>query len=145
MSHDYCPLPSGRSSSDAALRRMLSARRIAIVGLSDDPSRPSFGVAGYLRSVGREIIPVNPNYPTVMGLKSYAALEQVPGPVDLVDVFRRSEFCPDIVRSAVAIGAKGVWLQSGVVSDEAAAIAQSAGLDFVQDRCLKVELMMSQP
>ncbi len=120
---------------------MLAGRRIAIVGLSDDPSRPSFGVAGYLRSVGKEIIPVNPNCTTVMGLRCYASLEDIPGPVDVVDVFRRGEFCADVARSAVAIGAKGLWLQSGVRSDKAEAIAQSAGIDFVQDRCMKIDHM----
>ena len=76
-----------------------------------------------------------------MGLKSYATLEDVPGPIDVVDVFRRPEFCPDVVRSAVKIGAKGVWLQSGIVSAQAEAIAREAGIDFVQDRCLKIEHM----
>ena len=97
---------------------MLAGRRIAVVGLSDDPSRASYGVAAYLRSAGKEILPVNPNYATVMGLKCYARLEDVPGEIDVVDVFRRPEHCPDVVRSAVAVGAKGVWLQSGVVSEE---------------------------
>src|ERR1700678_482331 len=144
MEHESCPLPDrskAANDTDAALRRMLAGKRIAVVGLSDDPSRPSYGVAQYLRSAGKEIIPVNPTHPTVMGVKSYATLEEMPGPIDVVDVFRRPEFCPDVVRSAVKIGAKGVWLQSGIVSAEAEAIARDAGIDFVQDRCLKVELM----
>jgi uncharacterized protein len=120
---------------------MLAAKRIAVVGLSDDPSRPSYGVASYLHSVGKEIIPVNPKRTSIMGIPCYARLEEIPGPVDVVDVFRRPEFCPDIVRSAVKIGAKGVWLQSGIVSEEAEAIAKQAGIDFVQDRCMKVDLM----
>jgi hypothetical protein len=123
------------------MQRLLAAKRIAVVGLSDDPSRPSYGVARYLISAGKEIIPVNPNHMTVMGMRCYASLEDVTGPIDLVDVFRRAEFCPDIVRSAVKIGAKGVWLQSGIVSPQAERIATEAGIDFVQDRCLKVELM----
>jgi hypothetical protein len=98
-------------------------------------------VASYLKSVGKEIIPVNPNYTTVMGLRCYPSLEQVPGPIDVVDVFRRPEYCADVVRSAVAIGAKGVWLQSGIVSPEAERIAREAGVDFVQDRCMKVDHM----
>ena len=142
MPEDACPLPADPPRDEAAaVRRMLAAKRIAVVGLSDDPSRASYGVAAYLRSAGKEIIPVNPNCATVMGLKCYPSLEQVPGPVDLVDVFRRPEYCPDVVRSAVGIGAKGVWLQSGVVSDEAEEIARRAGIDFVQDRCLKVDHM----
>jgi hypothetical protein len=120
---------------------MLRGRRIAVVGLSDDPSRASHGVASYLRSVGKEIVPVNPKYKTVMGLPCYARLEDVPGEIDVVDVFRRPEHCADVARSAAAIGAKGLWLQSGIVSDEARNIAEDAGLDFVQDRCLKVDHM----
>lgn len=139
MQNESCPLPNRSDALPAAARRMLEGRRIAVVGLSDDPSRPSYGVASYLRSAGKEIIPVNPACTTVMGLACYATLEEVPGPIDVVDVFRRPQFCADVVRSAVKIGAKGVWLQSGIVSTEAEAIAREAGIDFVQDRCLKVD------
>lgn len=142
MPQDACPLPDEPGDREAAaVRRMLNAKRIAVVGLSDDPSRASYGVAAYLRSAGKEIIPVNPNYERVMGLKCYPSLEQAPGPVDVVDVFRRPEHCADVVRSAVAVGAKGVWLQSGIVNDEAEEIARRAGIDFVQDRCMKVDHM----
>lgn len=142
MSKDACPLPSGRPGDETnALRRMLAAKRIAVVGLSDDPGRPSHDVARYLQSAGKEIIPVNPNHSRVMGLKCYATLAEIPGPVDVVDVFRRPEFCAGVVRDAVAAGAKGVWLQTGIVSDEAGRLAAEAGIDFVQDRCLKVEHM----
>lgn len=143
MSDDEaCPLPTHAKGSDAdAVRRMVDATRIAVVGLSDDPSRPSYDVAQYLRSAGKEIIPVNPNHATVMGMTCYPSLAAVPGPIDVVDVFRRPEFCPDVAREAVAAGAKGIWLQSGVRSDEAREIARRAGIDFVQDRCLKVEHM----
>ena len=134
-------MPSGKGDANSAAARMLRGRRIAIVGLSDDPSRPSHGVAAYLRAAGKEIVPVNPNCKSVMGLKSYPALEDVPGPIDVVNVFRQAEHCPRIAQSAVAIGAKGVWLQSGVVSAEAERIARAAGIDFVQDRCMKVEHM----
>ena len=120
---------------------MLVAKRVAVVGLSDDPSRASHGVASYLQSAGKEIIPVNPNYDRVLGVKCYPSLEEVPGRIDVVDVFRRPEFCADVVRSAVAVGAKGVWLQSGIVSEEARRIAAEAGIDFVQDRCMKVDHM----
>lgn len=142
MSEEACPLPVNPKSAEAdAVRRMVDGKRIAVVGLSDDPSRPSYDVARYLRSAGKEILPVNPNRKTVMGLPCYPSLAAVPGPIDVVDVFRRAEFCADVARDAVEAGAKGLWLQSGVTSDEARQIARKAGLDFVQDRCLKVEHM----
>ena len=142
MSEDACPLPTGPRGSEAdAVRRMVNARRIAVVGLSDDPSRPSYDVASYLKSVGKEILPVNPNHKTVMGLTCYPSLAAVPGDIDVVDVFRRPEFCADVVREAVEVGAKGVWLQSGIRSDEAREIAARAGIDYVENRCLKVDHM----
>lgn len=144
MPEDACPLPSNSNGRDFdAVRRMLAGKRIAVVGLSDDPSRPSYGVAEYLQSAGKEIVPVNPNCQRVLGQRCYPSLEAVPGPLDVVDVFRRPEYCPDIVRSAIAVGAKGVWLQSGIVSPEAQRLAAEAGLDFVQDRCVKVEHMFN--
>ena len=140
MSGEACPMPSRGQGSDAdAIARMLGAGRIAVVGLSDDPSRPSYQIASYLMSEGYQVVPVNPTHATVMGLKSYPTLKDVPGEVDLVNVFRRPEFCADITRDAIAKGAKGVWLQSGVRNDEAKRLAQSAGIDFVQDRCIMVE------
>ena len=120
------------------MERMLNARRIAVVGLSDDPSRPSFGVASYLLAAGKEVISVNPNHERVLGLKCYPSLTLAPGPIDLVDVFRRPEFCADVVREAITVGAKGVWLQSG---DEARELAGRAKLDYVENRCLMVDLM----
>src|SRR4051794_38309444 len=94
MSDEACPLPTRPGDrGEGALRRMLAGRRIAVVGLSDDPSRASHGVAAYLASVGKEIVPVNPNHATVMGMKCYPSLEDVPGAIDVVDVFRRAEFC----------------------------------------------------
>ena len=146
MSDEACPLPLNRQSGTAdgeagAVRRMLDAKRIAVVGLSDDPSRPSYDVASYLKSAGKEILPVNPNHKTVMGLPCYPSLAAVPGPIDLVDVFRRPEFCAEVVRDAVDAGAKGVWLQSGISSDDARAIARQAGIDYVENRCLKVDHM----
>lgn len=142
MSEEACPLPTGPAANEAdPVRRMLDARRIAVVGLSDDPSRPSYDVANYLRSVGKEIIPVNPTHKTAMGLTCYPSLAAVPGPIDVVNVFRRPEFCADVARDAVEVGAKGIWLQSGIKSDEAREIARRAGMDFVQNRCLKVEHM----
>lgn len=144
MNGEACRLPSDESDSEAPmLRRMLSARRIAVVGLSDDPSRASYDVANCLRSAGKEVVPVNPNHKSILGLTCYPSLEAVPGKIDLVNVFRRPEHCADVARSAVAVGAGGVWLQSGIVSDEARAVARRAGLDYVEDRCLKVELMFN--
>ena len=142
MPEEACPLPSNPAGREGeVVRRLLAAKRVAVVGLSDDPTRPSHGVASYLVSVGKEVIPVNPNYTAVMGIKCYPSLEAVPGPIDVVDVFRRPEHCADVVRSAVAVGAKGVWLQSGIVSPDAERIAREAGIDFVQDRCMKVDHM----
>ena len=142
MPEDACPLPNNPAAREAAaISRMLAAKRVAVVGLSDDPSRPSHGVASYLASEGKEIIPVNPNHATVMGLTCYPSLEAIRGQVDVVDVFRRPEHCAEVVRAAVAAGAKGVWLQSGIVSREAERIARDAGIDFVQDRCMKVDHM----
>ncbi len=122
------------------LRRILKdSRTIAIVGLSAEWHRPSNFVAKYLQSHGYRIVPVNPRYPEVLGEKSYARLEDIPFAVDMVDVFRKSADVPPIARSAVAIGAKVLWQQIGVVSAEADAIARAAGLDSVMDRCTKIE------
>jgi predicted CoA-binding protein len=142
MPDDACPLPKPVDRSEsAAMARMLAGRRVAVVGLSDDSSRPSHEVAEYLQSAGKEIIPVNPNHQTVLGRKCYPSLEAIPGNVEVVNVFRRPEHCAEVVRSAIAIGAKGVWLQSGIVNSEAERLAKEAGIDFVQDRCMKVMLM----
>ena len=132
-----------RANRNDAIQRMLNARRIAVVGLSDDPSRPSYGVARYLQSVGKEIIPVNPRYDQVLGTTCYAALEDIPDKIDLVNVFRRPGYCAEVVRSAVALKAGGVWLQSGITNEEARNVAESAGIDFVQDRCIMIEHMHS--
>lgn len=108
---------------------------IAVVGLSSKPHRPSHGVARYLQSVGYRVIPVNPNEKEVLGEKSYPRLEDVPVQVDIVDIFRRSEFIPPVVEAAIAIGARAVWMQEGVIDEEAAARARAAGLEVVMDRC----------
>lgn len=114
-------------------------KTIAVVGLSSDAMRPSFGVARALQSYGYRIIPVNPKESEVLGEKAYASLAEIPVPVDLVNVFRRPEQTPAVARDAVAIGAKALWLQSGIENDEAEAIAAAAGLDHVSDRCIMVE------
>jgi predicted CoA-binding protein len=142
MTGPACPLPSRQPGDEAAaVDRMLQAKRIAIVGMSGDPLRPSHGIGGYLKAHGYEVIPVNPTHEMVMGLKCYARLADVPGEIDLVNVFRRSEFCADVARQAADAGAKGIWLQSGIRNDEARRIATAAGMDFIQDRCIMVEHM----
>jgi predicted CoA-binding protein len=116
-----------------------STHTIAVVGLSSNHMRPSNGVGEYLVRVGYRVIPINPNETEVLGEKSYARLEDVPEKIDLVDVFRRPEFVPDIVESAIRVGAKTVWLQEEVVHEAAAERARAAGLNVVMDRCILKE------
>jgi predicted CoA-binding protein len=113
-----------------------ASRTIAVVGLSSNPLRPSHGVAEYMQQRGYRIFPVNPNESEVLGEKCYARLEDVPEKIDIVDVFRRSEFVPDIVDAAIRVGARAVWMQEGVTHEEAAARARQAGLAVVMDRCI---------
>jgi len=122
--------------TDIAERILTSARTIAVVGLSADPRRPSHGVARYLQRAGYRIIPVNPNVDEVLGERAYPSLRQIPQPVDVVEVFRRSEFVGPIVDDAIAIKASAVWLQDGVVDEDAAARARASGLDVVMDDCM---------
>ena len=125
---------------EAAIERILkSTKTIAVVGLSGNPMRPSFGVSEYMQDAGYRIIPVNPTEETILGEKVYASLSAIPEPVDCVDVFRKPDAVPEIVDEAIAIGAKSVWLQEGVVHEEAAAKARAAGLDVVMDRCILKE------
>jgi predicted CoA-binding protein len=112
-----------------------SSRTIAVVGLSSNPMRPSNGVAEYLKRAGYRVIPVNPREIEVLGEKCYARLEDIPEKIDLVDIFRRAEYVPEIVESAIRVGAKAVWMQEGVINEEAAERARSAGLAVVMDRC----------
>jgi hypothetical protein len=122
------------------LRRILRDNHtIAIVGLSAEWHRPSNFVAKYLQGHGYRIVPVNPRYPAILGEKSYARLEDIPFKVDLVDVFRKTEDVGPIAASAVAIGARALWQQIGVVNREAEALARAAGLDSVINRCVKIE------
>ena len=124
----------------ASLRRILkTCRTLAVVGLSAEWHRPSYFAAKYMQQHGYRIVPVNPKYPEILGEKSYARLEDIPFPVDMVDVFRREADVPPIARSAVAIGARCLWQQLGVKNQEADAIARAAGLDSVMDRCVKIE------
>ncbi len=116
-----------------------SAKTIAVVGLSSRRTRASYGVSEYMQSAGYRIIPVNPQETEVLGEKAYPDLDSVPGPVDVVDIFRRSEHVPEIVEAAIRIGAKAVWMQEGVIHEEAAARARAAGLTVVMDRCILKE------
>jgi len=143
MSIETRPLATIRASSGAweRLRILNENRTIAMVGLSADPMRPSHFAAIYMQSEGYDIIPVNPRYAggTILGQTVYASLEEIPHPVQLVDVFRRTEEVPGIARSAIAIGANVLWMQLGVINEEAATIAREAGLEVVMDRCVKIE------
>jgi hypothetical protein len=118
---------------------LAAAKTIAIVGLSDKPDRESYQVADYLQRHGYRIIPVNPAVLEVLGERSYPSLIEVPETIDVVDVFRRAEAVPAIVDEAIAIGAKTIWLQLGIVNKEAEEKARAAGLQFVADRCMKIE------
>jgi predicted CoA-binding protein len=124
----------------ASLRRILkSCRTIAVVGLSADWNRPSNFAAKYMQQHDYRIVPVNPRYTEVLGERCYARLEDIPEPVDMVDVFRRTDDVLPIARSAVAIGAKCLWQQLGVTNLEADRLAREAGMDSVMDRCVKIE------
>jgi hypothetical protein len=115
------------------------SRVIAVVGLSSKQFRPSYGVAEYMQREGYRIIPVNPHETEVLGEKAYARLEDVPEHVDIVDIFRRSEFVPPVVDDAIRMGASAVWMQEGVVDEQAAEKARAAGLAVVMDRCILKE------
>ncbi|NOX24898.1 MAG: CoA-binding protein [Deltaproteobacteria bacterium] len=117
---------------------LAAARRIAVVGLSPKPARPSHKVAVYLLAVGYEVIPVNPGHSEILGCKCYPDLESIPGRVDIVNIFRRAAEVPAIVTSAIVAGAKVVWMQSGIVNEEAAVLAVEAGLTVVMDHCIKI-------
>jgi predicted CoA-binding protein len=115
------------------------SKTVAVVGLSPREERDSHRVAKYLQRQGYRIIPVNPNAEEVLGERSYPDLSSVPEPIDIVDVFRRSEVVPDIVEEAIKVGVKTVWMQMGVIHEEAAARAREAGLQVVMDRCMMIE------
>lgn len=121
------------SRMDEILR---NSRTIAVVGLSSRRFRPSYGVAEYMKRAGYRIIPVNPNESTIMGETCYPDLESIPGSIDIVDVFRRSEYLPEIVEAAIRKGAKAIWMQEGVYHEEAARKAEAAGIAVVMDRCI---------
>lgn len=114
------------------------AHTIALVGASPKPHRPSNGVMRYLLAVGYRVLPVRPRVDEILGVRCFGSLAEIDEPVDLVDVFRRAEFCPGVAEEAAAIGAGALWLQLGIVSPQARAIAEAAGLDYVEDACTAI-------
>ena len=123
------------ASPETIQRILKECRTIAVVGLSSNPIRPSYGVAGYMKQQGYRVIPINPHEINVLGEQAYPSLAAVPEKVDLVDVFRRSEEAGVVVDEAILIGAKAIWLQEGVIDEAAAQRAQQAGLLVVMNRC----------
>jgi predicted CoA-binding protein len=137
-------LPDGgefgkKAGADPITEILKTCKTIAVVGLSSNPMRPSFGVTEYMQDAGYRIIPVNPNETEVLGEKSYARLEDVPEKIEIVDVFRRAEEVPEVVESAIRVGAKVVWMQLGVENEAAAERARAAGLVVVEDGCILIE------
>jgi predicted CoA-binding protein len=126
-----------QNPTDAELKQLLTnAKTIAVVGASSNPAKASYGIMRKLLNVGYQVIPVNPRETEVLGQRAYPSLSDVPVPIDIVNVFRRSEDTPPIADEAVKAGAKALWLQSGIESDEAAARAKAGGLTVVMDACL---------
>ena len=139
-----CELPR-HQATDQEVERILQAHRVvAVVGLSPKPHRDSFQVARYLQEQGYTIIPVNPNCREVLGERCYPSLADVPTPVDIVDIFRKPEAVPEIVEAAIAARAKVIWMQLGIVHNEAADKALAHGLDVVMGKCIKVEHMRTR-
>ena len=116
-----------------------SFRTIAVVGLSSERQRPAYAIARYMKKQGYRIIPVNPGETEVLGEKAYPDLSSVPEPIEIVNIFRRPEYVPDVVREAIAVGAKAVWMQEGIAHEEAAKSAEEAGLSVVMDTCIRTE------
>ena len=134
LSHDTVH-PMGYTDEITITRILKDCPIIAVVGLSSNPARPSYGVAAYMRSQGYRVIPVNPNETNVLGEPAYPSLVAVPGPIDLVSIFRKSEDVLPVVEGAIARGAKAIWMQEGVINEQAAGRAREAGLLVVMDRC----------
>lgn len=129
--------------NDQTIREVLTrTQRIALVGASDRPERPSYGVMKYLLDKGYDVIPVSPKLAgkTLLGQQAYASLADVPGNIDMVDVFRNSEAAWGVAQEAIAVGAKTLWLQLGVINEQAAVLAQDAGMTVIMDRCPKIEI-----
>ena len=133
-------LPDGAApSADPVLDILAKYQTIAVVGLSSNPMRPSYGVTEYMQSAGYHIVPVNPNEREVLGERSYPSLEDVPQKIEIVDIFRRPEDVPPVVDAAIRAGAKVIWMQLGIANEAAAKKAQAAGLIVVMDACILVE------
>jgi predicted CoA-binding protein len=130
---------SAQTQPDAILELLKKYKTIAVVGLSSNPIRPSFGVTEYMQEAGYRIVPVNPNETEVLGEKSYARLEDVPEKIEIVNVFRRAEEVPPVVESAIRVGAKVVWMQQGIENEAAAEKARAAGLVVIEDACILIE------
>ena len=127
-------------SDIATIRRILRENRVvAMVGLSANWYRPSYFAAKYLMDHGYRVIPVTPSYEEILGERCYPSLDEVPEPIDVVDCFRRSDQIEPLAHQAVAVGAKVLWMQLGVVNEQAAAVAADAGLEVIMDRCMKIE------
>ena len=133
---DACEMPTENATPDEIRAILASARTIAVVGLSDKPDRDSHRVAAYLQRAGYRILPVNPAVTTVLGEKAVPSLRDLSEPVDVVDIFRRADAVPEIVEEAIAIGAKVIWMQDGIVHNAAADRARAAGLKVVMSRCM---------
>ncbi len=131
---------SFHNPADAEIKQLLqTAKRIAVVGMSAKPERASYSVARYLMAQGYEVIPVNPMETEIFGLKSYGSVSEVPGKIDIVDVFRRSDQTDPIIDEAITVKARVVWLQLDVVNEAGCLRAQAAGLTAIQNRCIKIE------
>ena len=129
-----------QNPTDDEIRTILQRfKQVAVVGLSNKPDRPSYGVAAYLKRAGYDITPVNPTIDEALGVAAVETLADVSQPVEIVDVFRRAEDVPPVVDDAIAAGAGVVWLQLGIVNEPAAEKARAAGISVIQDRCIKVE------
>ncbi len=140
-----CEMPSQNAGREEIQQILATARTVAMVGLSNKPHRDSYQVAAYLQQHGYEVIPVTPKATEILGERCYASLREIPGPVDIVDIFRKPEAVPEIVDAAVAIGAKVVWMQVGIVHNAAADRARAAGLKVVMSRCIMVEHRKGRP
>ena len=125
--------------NDPITQLLRNSRTIAVIGLSDNPMRPSYGVSEYMQKHGYRIIPVNPKHPDILGEKCYAALQEIPHKIDMVDCFRKTADIVSIAQQAIAVGARVLWQQLGVANQEADALVRAAGLDSVMGRCVKIE------
>jgi uncharacterized protein len=138
---------NGMADMNEAIEQALAMKHVAIVGLSNKPDRPSNHVGAYLAAHGYQIVPVNPTEDEVLGLKAYPSVTDIPAdiPVEVVDIFRKGEDTPPIVEQAIARGAKAVWLQLGITSEESKRLAEQAGLPYVEDHCMRLEHIERHP